>query len=190
MTIKISIQQPEDETPLEQPESQSQAPSTPKSTLKMKMNLRRSLDGSTMIFDHKDIDIIVSTTKMKVLSFTKGDYSDHVYAAQNRLFEFLAKKGIIDPATIKGGQVYGSIEATILKPVDNIPVDQIVILNIGKWIEEERPQMEFEKHYEEHFEEYLTDPDDEDSTELGEVPQEEEQGTIPKGPRRYVGGMW
>ena len=50
---------------------------------------------------------------------------------------------------------------------------------------------EFNKHYETHFEDYLTGPDDDDSTELGEIPQEEGQGSIPKyGIRRYVGGMW
>jgi len=192
MSIKISIAP---EVPIEPETEEPKAPiqqvkPKTKSTISMRMNLRRALDGNIMCFDHKDIDIIISPTKMKIMAFTKGDFSDHVYATQNRLFEFLAKKGLIDHGSIKGGQVYGSFEASILKPVDDIQVDQIIILNIGKWIEEERPRMEFEKHYEEHFEEFLTDPEDEDSTELGEVPQEETKGSIPKNVRRYTGGIW
>jgi hypothetical protein len=48
-----------------------------------------------------------------------------------------------------------------------------------------------DKEYEKSFTDMLTEPDDEDSTELGEVPQEEEKGTIPKyASRRYIGGWW
>lgn len=186
MNLKVTIDQP-----LEQGnnlDSKVVQPA-PKSNIKMDMKIRRTLDGSVMIFDHKNIDIVINSKKMKVTSFCKGDFSDHAYAAQNRMFEFLVKKGVIDPTSIRGGHVYGSFEGEILKPMDDILVDQIVILNIGKWIEEEKPQMEFDKQYEENFNDYLTEPDDEDSTEMGEVPHEEEKGTVPKTDiRRYVGG--
>lgn len=159
-----------------------------KNSIKMDLKIRRALDGNVMIFDHENIDIVISPKKLKVVAFAKGDFSDFVYAAQNRLFEFLVKKGVVDPQTIKGGHVYGSIEGTILKPMDDIPLDQIVILNVGKWIEEERPAMEFDKHYEDEFNDYMTEPEPDDSTELGEVPQAEEKGTMSKLPiRRYTG---
>lgn len=188
--LKVKIEQPaqEPQTP-EQPQQDKAVQSVNKNSIKMDMKVRRSLDGNIMIFDHKDIDIVISPKKLKVIAFTKGDFSDFAYAAQNRLFEFLVKKGVIDPVSIKGGHVYGSFEGSIFKPKDeNLPLDQIVILNVGKWIEEEKPHMEFDKKYEEQFTDFLTEPDDQDSTDLGEVPQEEEKGTIPKNQaRRYVG---
>src|SRR3990167_4318234 len=79
------------------PDAPIQQQDKAKSSLKMKMNIRRALDGSIMVFGHKDIDIIVSPTKMKVFAFTKGEFSDHVYGTQNRFFEFLTKKGLIEP---------------------------------------------------------------------------------------------
>ena len=192
--IKIKVAEPQTQSlpvPPAQENPNVLQPAKPKSALKMDLKIRRSLDGSVMIFDHKNIDIIISPQKMKVVSFAKGDFSDFAYAAQNRMFEFLVKKGVIDPTSIRGGHVYGSFEGTIQKPSTDIPVDQIVILNVGKWMEEERPQMEFDKHYEEYFTDYLTEPEEDDATELGEVPQAEEKGTIPKKQiRRYVGGWW
>jgi hypothetical protein len=188
--LKIKIEAPPEE-PAQQQTQQPDKAVQPvnKNSIKMEMKIRRSLDGNAMIYDHDNIDIVVSPKKLKVVAFAKGDFSDFVYAAQNRLFEFMVKKGIIDPQTIKGGHVYGSIEGTILKPLEeNIPLDQIVILNIGKWIEEERPHMEFDRQYEEEFTDHMTDPDDEEGTDLGEVPQEEEKGSMSQMPiRRYTG---
>lgn len=192
--LKVKIEQPSQELSQQtQPVPQQQdkaVQSVNKNSIKMNLKVRRSLDGNIMIFDHKNIDIVVSPKKLKVISFAKGDFSDYAYAAQNRMFEFLVKKGIIDPQTIKGGHVYGSLEGTIFEPKDDIILDQLVVLNVGKWIEEEKPQMEFDKHYEEHYTEFLTEPEEDDSTELGEVPQEEEKGSIDKSMlyRRYTGG--
>ena len=191
--LRITIQQTqEQEEPTEPlPTQQPQKVETPvnKNAIKMNMKIRRALDGTIMIFDHKDVDIFVDSKKMKVTLFAKGDFSDYAYASQNRLFEFLVRKGVIDPQSIRGSHVYGSMEAKILKPIDEILVDQIVILNIGKWLEEEKPQMEFDKHYQEFFVDYMTEPGEEDSTELGEVPQMAKKGTIEKSAsRRYVGG--
>lgn len=188
LTVKIEQppEQQKQQTPA-QPDKTVQPVN--KNAIKMNMKIRRSLDGNIMIFDHENIDIVISPKKLKVVAFAKGDFSDFAYAAQNRMFEFLVKKGIIDPEKIKGGHVYGSIEGAIFKPKDEFPLDQMIILNIGKWIEEEKPAMEFNKQYDEYYNEYMTEPNDEDSTELGEVPQAEEKGTIDKLPmRRYNGG--
>lgn len=46
--------------------------------------------------------------------------------------------------------------------------------------------MEWEKELEKEFEERLTDPDEKESTELGEVPAAERKGSItPSTMRRY-----
>ena len=60
-----------------------------KKLVTLEINLRKSLDGDLMIFDHGDIDIVLSTSNNKVIAFPKEVISDYVYGAQNRLFTFL-----------------------------------------------------------------------------------------------------
>lgn len=59
----------------------------------LEMDVRKSLSGDLMIFDHGDIDIVLSTANNKVTAFPKEVLSDYVYGAQNRLFSFLKKEG-------------------------------------------------------------------------------------------------
>lgn len=128
-----------------------------------------------MVFDHKNVDLIFSPKKMKVYCFVKGDYSDHVYAIQNRFFEFLVKKGIVAPDSVKGSNVFGGLEGVLFNSDQNLDIVQIVLLNIGKWLEEERPQLEFDEKYNEEWEKSLLEPSEEESTELGEIPQKAEK---------------
>jgi hypothetical protein len=45
-------------------------------------------------------------------------------------------------------------------------------------MDKERPSFEYEKAMRKEQDNYLTNPDEEDSTELGEVPQKARQGSI------------
>ena len=162
-----------------------------KPPMQISLNVRRGLDGRIMIFDHDHIDIVYLPKNNKVVAFAKKDYSDIVYETQIRLFDFLADKGICAPEEVQGGNVYGSIESTLLEPTESIPVEKILLLNLEKWIDSERPSLEMDKKYTQSFTDLLTDPSEEDSTELGEVPQEQEKGSIPRNnSRRYTGGWW
>ena len=156
----------------------SQAESKPVS--KVELNMRRTLDGDVMFFDHADIDIIVMKEKQKIVSFPKDMMSEVVYGAQNRLYKYLRKKGLIRIDSIVGGSIYGSLEAELL-PSQEFNNINLAILNIGKWIDEERPYFEFIEEYEEMNTDRLTDPTEEESTELGEVPHEDSKGTLRPG---------
>ncbi len=160
--------------------------------LQVSLNIRRGLDGRLMITDHDHIDIVMLPDKQKIISFAKQDFSDIVYETQNRLFDYLVDKGICAPESVQGGNVYGSLEAKILTLKEpQIPIEHLFSLNIQKWLKKEMPALEMDKEYSEKFTDMLTEPDQSDSTELGEVPQEEEKGTIPKyASRRYIGGWW
>ena len=151
------------------------APPEEKPVVTVNLNIRKTLDGDLMIFDHADIDIIIMKEKQKVVAFAKDVMSEVVYGAQNRLFTFLMKKGMI-----VGGSIYGSLQADLLPSQDwnNI---RLAIVNIEKFIDEERPYFEFVEDVEEMQTDRLTDPDAEDSTELGEVPHEETKGTLRPG---------
>jgi hypothetical protein len=180
MPIEINIDTPEEQ---KQEEEQN-------TRLKMKLNIRRTLDGDLVIADHPDIDIVVQPEKMRVVCFPKTMLNDEVYAAQNRFFEYMTKNGIITRDSVRGGNVYGSLEGTIGTPTKPMAIDEIATFSVGKFIEEERPSFMYQKAMEEREEEIMTDPEAEDSTELGEVPQEKVKGSIiPHRVRRYVAGF-
>ena len=152
----------------------------PSSIAEIELNIRKTLDGDIMIFDHADVDIIIMKEKQKIIAFPKDIMSEVVYGAQDRLFKFLNKKGLIRFDSVVGGSVYGSLQADLL-PSEELNSVRVTIINISKWIDEERPYFEFVEEYEEMDAKRLTDPDEKDSTELGEVPHEETKGALRPG---------
>lgn len=185
MAIDIKINQGDAPSQPQQPEE----PQKP-SNLKLSLQIRRELNGNIAIYDHPDIDIVIQPQDMKITTFPKTILSDDVYAAQSRLFDYLQKKGIIMRDSVKGGNVYGALEGTIGAPTKPVNIDEIGVFAVGKFIEEERPSFVYEKAIEQKEEERLTDPEVEDSTELGEIPHEEEKGSIiPHQVRRYIQGF-
>jgi hypothetical protein len=142
---------------------------------KLEMIIRRTMDGDYMIMDHTDVDIIVMPKKMKVVAFPKNLMSDLVYSTENRLFKFLSKKGLISVSSIQAGSIYGSLEAKMLTGETHDTV-KLTLLNIQKWIEEERPYFEFIDKFEDMMVDRFVDPDDEHSTELGEIPHDTAKG--------------
>ena len=148
----------------------------------LEIDIRKSLNGDLLIFDHGDMDIILSPSQNKVVAFPKEVMSDYVYGAQNRLFSFLRKKGIVIPESIQAGAFYGAFEATIEKPKnENMSAAKMALLNISNFIDEERPYFEATEAIVSMTDEEFIDPDNEDSTALGEVPQAVKQGSIRKG---------
>ena len=146
------------------------------------MDIRKSLSGDLMIFDHGDIDIILSSAQNKVIAFPKEVASDYVYGAQNRLFTYLKKKGIVIPESIQAGSFYGSFEATMQKPSkEETSAAKLALVNISQFITEERPYFEHTEAIVSMTDDELIDPNKTDSTELGEVPQAVKQGSIRKG---------
>jgi hypothetical protein len=153
-----------------------------KKLVTLEMDIRKSVSGDLMIFDHGDIDIVLSTKQNKVIAFPKEVISDYVYGAQNRLFTFLRKRGIVIPESIQAGSFYGSFEATMEAPkVEEMSAAKMALVNISNFITEERPYFESTDAIISMTDDEFIDPDNEDSTELGEVPQAVKQGSIRKG---------
>tara|TARA_B100000029_G_C17500829_1_gene932589 strand:- start:205 stop:744 length:540 start_codon:yes stop_codon:yes gene_type:complete len=151
-------------------------------TVRLEMDIRKSLSGDLMIFDHGDIDIVVSSSTNKVLAFPKETMNDLVYGAQNRLFAFLHKKGIVLPESVQAGSFCGSFEATFQKPFnESVSAAKLALLNINAFINEERPYFESTEAIISMADDMELHPDKTDSTELGEVPQRVEQGSIRTG---------
>jgi hypothetical protein len=141
------------------------------------LKLRSALNGDLIILDHKDIDIVVQPKSKKVVTFAKDMMTDAVYGAESRLLEYLRKIGIINYDSIQGGNVYGSLEGTLMESENLDPVKS-TLLGISEWMKTEEPYMKAITSYEEMEDEALIDPDNKDSTDLGDVPQAAEKGTI------------
>jgi len=145
--------------------------------VKVRLDIRKTIDGNYIISDHSDIVIVLIPKSSKILSLAKNLNSGVVYGAQDRLFNFLIDKGVVDCTSVQGGSVYASMEGTILQAPD-VPVTKVVIINIAKWLETEKPSMDFLDNYEDAYVQDLTSPDKAHSTELGQVPQSADKGSI------------
>ena len=139
------------------------------------LTARETLNGDLMIYDHKDIDIVLMQEKKKIIAFAKDMLTDNVYGAESRLFEYLRKHGIIAYDSIQGGNIYGSMEASLLESKDSL---SSALIQIAEWFKSEKPMMDFLDSHDEDMDDALLNPDDEHATELGEVPHEEEKGSI------------
>tara|TARA_R100000231_G_scaffold98774_1_gene73738 strand:- start:631 stop:1179 length:549 start_codon:yes stop_codon:yes gene_type:complete len=175
MSIKINVK---NQLPLEVMEGQIK-----------NLDMKRSLSGQIMVFNHIDIDIVLDEKTGKVTAYSKKDFGELVYKSQNRLFDYLFKKGVILPESVKGSNVFGSIEATYPSKAKVENLTEIVLYNIAGFMKEEQDYMKSFEYTDEMEDERLLHPDKKDSTELGEVPQEEKKGTLNPGYPGYYYGL-
>jgi len=141
------------------------------------LELKKSLSGKLMIFNHRDIDIVLDEKSKKITTYSKGQFSEMVYNTQNRFFRFLFEKGIVEIDTVKGTNVFGAIAATYSDDVNLQHLTEVVLYNIATFIRKEKDYMDAFDKEDAAEQDRILDPDAEDSTELGEVPQGETKGT-------------
>jgi len=146
----------------------------------VELNARRALDGSLLIMDHQKIDIAVIPEGMKVVTFPKNNATEDVYEYQNRLLELLADKGILDRASIQGGNIFRSLEGVVHENEEVNPL-QAAVYVISEFVEAEAKHERIADQYEKELEDMYTHPDDRDSTELGEIPQYAQKGSMRPG---------
>ena len=124
--------------PVPEPVKVTIKPKTPPPTVTLELNIRKSLSGDLMIFDHGDIDIVLSGKDKKVTAFPKQTMTDFTYGAQNRLFSHLARKGIVIPESIQGASFYGAMEAQLQESADGkLNAAKFALVSIEKFIKEE-----------------------------------------------------
>jgi hypothetical protein len=174
MTIKINIV--DEETPQEE-EGGVKIEIIEKDEINFKLMTRSAVNGDIMIFDHKDIDIVLKQEEGKILTFAKETISDYTYGAESRLMEFMRKKGVLEYDSIQGGNIYGSLEGKLMKSED-VEVNKIALNTISEWMQTEESYLKGTTAYDDMSDDHLLSPDGEYSTELGEVPAEEQKGSI------------
>ena len=148
--------------------------------IQFELNMRNALNGDILIFDHKDIDIVFMVEKKKLVAFPKDLMSEVVYGAESRLMEWMRTNGIIEYDSIQGGNVYGSLEGKVHDSEER-DVVKSTIFQLSEWMKSEAPSGTMMKGHDDMIQDELLEPDQEMSTELGEVPHEPEKGSI----RRY-----
>lgn len=150
--------------------------------VRLELNARQSISGDIMIFDHGDVDIVLSPANKKIVIFPKETMSDLVYGAQNRLMTHLIKRGILVPESVQAGSFYGSLEGTLQESAKpEISAPKLALINISTFIEEERPYFENTEAIISMRDDEFVHPDKADSTELGDVPQAADQGSLKHG---------
>jgi len=175
MPVNINITS-DNKEPIAPPEPQGvRIEIVEKDKIEGKLKLRSALNGDLMILDHKDIDIVVKPKDKKIVAFAKETLSDLVYGAESRLLEYLRKTGVLKIDSIQGGNIYGSLEGQLYEGDKTV---EITLMKISEWMETEEPMMSGRTGYDDMHDDHLLSPDGEYSTELGEVPAEEEKGSI------------
>lgn len=190
INVKITDEDPQPDQALGGEETQPSQEEKPKQLFTIKLKVRRTLDGDLIVSDHPDIDIVVMPEKKKVIAFSRDNFDDHIYQTQDRLMKYLVKKGVAMPDSICGSNVYGSLECKLMKPAQEIPIDNLMLMLLSKWIDSEKPSFVYQKAVDDIYTDRITDPDDKESTELGNVAAATEKGSVPiHQVRRYAYGM-
>lgn len=145
---------------------------------KLELNSRKSIDGNIIVYSHPEIDIMISPTKLKVITFPKISLSDYVYDVQKRFFDFLRNKGAITYDSVQGGNVYGTIEASYPEKSEFGDPTQYMLLTVYKFLKQDIPNVSYVKNLKDKTEMDITDPVASDTTELGEIPHAEEKGEL------------
>ena len=145
MAIKISIK---NQLPLDVMESEIK-----------NLDMKRSLSGQIMVFNHIDMDIVLDEKQGKITAYTKKDFGELVYKSQNRLFDFLFRKGVVFPESVKGSNVFGALEGAYPKDDENDNLTEIVLFNIANFMQEERGYINSFEYVEDTEDERLLHPD-------------------------------
>jgi|TARA_Y100000296_G_scaffold85086_1_gene120111 hypothetical protein len=152
------------------------------------LQARKTLEGNILIMDHDLIDIVLMPESSKVVAFPKSDSTEETYNTQSRFFNFLSDKGIITRESIQGGNIFSSLEGVIPES-KSANGAQAAVYVISEFISDEAETLRTAEDYERNLEKYFLDPTDQDSTELGEVPQQPQKGAMVPGyyyiPLRY-----
>ena len=143
-------------------------PNDVKATIHVKA--KRFLNGDIALYDHPDMIVVVCPPRKKIIALARK-LNDHAYDSQKRLFDYLSEHGIINPQTIRMGNVFYSLEGRVYdsykKEVDPV---QASLYTIAKFFKQEEPYYQSIYYYENEIEQEATNPDDEDTTEHGEIP--------------------
>ena len=161
----------------------------PQATVKLKA--RKSLDGNIIISDHQLMDLVLVPAKNKVLMVPRPGFGQETYYKQKDFYSSLSRRGVF-AGPLEGGNVHGVFEAK-LGVSEDLSSIQVALLEIERYFKQEAVEEGFGEDFENEIEDRFINPDDEDSTEFGEIPPEEEtraNATYLPPPHQHYGGYF
>jgi len=132
---------------------------------------KKNLNGHIVVYDHPDLDVVFDDKKSQIILFPKSKMTDHVYNAQRRLLDYFIKKGVVEPKSVRAGNIFFTMEATFFQPEEkHISTTDVFLYTIANFLKKEEPYYQSISYYEDELEQNLTNPDDSKTTELGKIP--------------------
>lgn len=80
------------------------------------LNMKKTVDGNILIDDRVDFYIFVFPYETRIVTIPKDFSNKFCTERQVKFFDFLSKSGIINPAEVQAGELYGSFESAYLTP--------------------------------------------------------------------------
>jgi|ETNvirenome_6_85_1030632.scaffolds.fasta_scaffold01598_7 hypothetical protein len=141
----------------------------------IRLKVRKTLDGNITVFDHPMIDIMIVPSRNKIVTIPKEEYGEEAYQVQRSFLNELIRLGVLELGSIQGTFLFNAFEATIAaSESEEISPIQVLLLQIENILKREVAEIEQAIDYEEDVIDNFTNPDEEDSTELGQYPNEED----------------
>ena len=177
MTISVKVTSPgAEEVVTEEPEIKvtydPKAPKEPDAVVSLKMS--KNVDGSFVIKDHDYFDIFLIPEKKRIVTIPKMGMGEGVYQHQKVYLDTLMRRGALISDSIEGGMVHGTLQSRFGENEKLSPL-QVVLFETERYMKEYRVENQLAKEYEEAVEDRFVNPNDEDSTEAGEIAPEEER---------------
>tara|TARA_R100000808_G_C2112633_1_gene126256 strand:+ start:88 stop:723 length:636 start_codon:yes stop_codon:yes gene_type:complete len=148
------------------------------------LKIRKAINGDYMIYDHPLYDIVIMPNKNKILTFSKKAAKFEPYPSQDKFFDYLARRGLLALDSVQGGNIFGSLEAKY--PInDEVDTIETLLLVIYDFLQDEIKDIKNILRYDDEVEGHYTEPEDKDSTELGEIPHKEKKGSMDPGYQPY-----
>ena len=149
-----------------------------------------ALDGNVIISDHQLMDLVLIPAKNKVLMVPRPGFGQETYYKQKDFFSALSRRGVFT-GPLEGGTVHGVFEAK-LGVSEELSSVQVALLEIERYFKQEAVEEGFGEDFDTELEDRFINPDDEQSTEAGEIEPEEDsrarQNSAP--PVQHYGGYW
>jgi len=142
----------------------------PQATVRLRAH--KSLSGDIIIQEHDMMDIVISPAKNKIMMVPHQGVGEEVYHKQKEFYAEMSSRGLID-GPMEAGFVYGVYEAKLGESEEVSPV-QVALLELEKYFNKYHVEGEFGNDIEENAEDRFINPGDEESTELGEIENEED----------------
>jgi len=137
------------------------------------LKISKTLGGNILINDHKYLDIVISPAENKILTMPKPYVEKDVFELQRDFMYDLFKGGVTNRMVPEGGMGFGIVETTYPKEAE-VDTLQSLLFRISEYFQHLDESSRTGEEYDKFIEDRFVDPNEEDSTRYGEIPQYED----------------